>query len=195
MFTGIIEDVIKLERIKREGRSASLHLQLAFDAKIGESVSINGVCLTVESVYGRISIFRAVPETLKKTNLSLLKPGDWVNIERSLKIGDSIDGHFVYGHIDGMGELVDIQKTHVSAEITVEYPSYLRKFIARKGSVALDGISLTVLDVSDYQFKVAIVPYTMDNTNLQYRKRGDCLNIEVDALARYINRIREATNE
>ncbi|MBA7695679.1 Riboflavin synthase [subsurface metagenome] len=195
MFTGIIEDVIKLERIKREGRSASLHLQLAFDAKIGESVSINGVCLTVESVYGRISIFRAVPETLKKTNLSLLKPGDWVNIERSLKIGDSIGGHFVYGHIDGMGELVDIQKTHVSAEITVEYPSYLRKFIARKGSVALDGISLTVLDVSDYQFKVAIVPYTMDNTNLQYRKRGDCLNIEVDALARYINRIREATNE
>jgi len=195
MFTGIIEDVIKLERIKREGRSASLHLQLAFDAKIGESVSINGVCLTVESVYGRTSIFRAVPETLKETNLSLLKPGDWVNIERSLKIGDSIDGHFVYGHIDGMGELVDIQKTHVSAEITVEYPSYLRKFIARKGSVALDGISLTVLDVSDYQFKVAIVPYTMDNTNLRYRKRGDCLNIEVDALARYINRIREATNE
>jgi len=195
MFTGIIEDVIKLERIKREGRSASLHLQLAFDAKIGESVSINGVCLTVESIYGRTSIFRAVPETLEKTNLSLLKTGDWVNIERSLKIGDSIDGHFVYGHIDGMGELVDIQKTHVSAEITVEYPSYLRKFIARKGSVALDGISLTVLDVSDYQFKVAIVPYTMDNTNLRYRKRGDCLNIEVDALARYINRIREATNE
>ena len=173
MFTGIIEAVIKVERIKKEGGGASIHLQLPFDVNKGGSVSVNGVCLTVESVYGKTSIFRVVEETLKKTNLSILKPGDWVNIERSLKIGDRLDGHFVYGHIDGMGKLVDIRKTPSSTGLVIEYPSELEKYITRKGSVAIDGISLTVVDVYRNQFQVAIVPYTMENTNLRCRKRGN----------------------
>lgn len=195
MFTGIIEAVIKVERIKKEGGGASIHLQLPIDVNKGGSVSVNGVCLTVESVYGKTSIFRVVEETIKKTNLSILKPGDWVNIERSLKIGDRFDGHFVYGHIDGMGKLVDIRKTPSSTGLVIEYPSELEKYITRKGSVAIDGIGLTVVDVYRNQFQVAIVPYTMENTNLRCRKRGACLNIEIDALARYIERIREANCE
>ncbi len=195
MFTGIIEGVIKVGRVKREGRGASFHLQLPFDANIKESVSINGVCLTIESIHGKAAVFKAVEETIEKTNLSILKPGDRVNIERPLKIGDLLGGHFVYGHVDGMGKLVDVKKSPFSTELAIEYPLELDKFIARKGSIALDGISLTVVDVSPHLFRVAIVPYTMKNTNLKYRKRGDCLNIEVDPFSRYIERIREATDE
>jgi len=195
MFTGIIEGVEKVKRIKREGRTKSIYLDLPFDTDVGESISINGVCLTIESIYGRTYVFRAIEETLEKTNLALLKPGDWVNIERSLKIGEGLDGHFVYGHIDGIGELVDIKKTNLTSEITIEYPENIRKFIALKGSIALDGISLTVLNVSTHLLKVGIIPYTMNNTNLKYRNIGDYLNIEVDPLARYIDRIREASNE
>lgn len=195
MFTGIIESLEKVKRIKREGRAKSVYLDLPFDTVVGESISINGVCLTIESIYGRTCVFRAIEETLDKTNLALLKPGDWVNIERSLKIGGRLDGHFVYGHIDGIGELVDIKKTNLTSEITIEYPENIRKLIAVKGSIALDGISLTVLDVSTHLLKVGVIPYTMNNTNLKYRKRGDYLNIEVDPLARYIDRIREASNE
>ena len=195
MFTGIIEGIEKVKRIKREGRTKSIYLDLPFDIDVGGSVSINGVCLTIESIYGRTYVFRAIEETLEKTNLALLKPGDWVNIERSLKIGEGLDGHFVYGHIDGIGELVDIKKTNLTSEITIEYPENIRKFIALKGSIALDGISLTVLNVSTHLLKVGIIPYTMNNTNLKYRNIGDYLNIEVDPLARYIDRIREASNE
>jgi riboflavin synthase len=195
MFTGIIEGIEKVKRIKREGGTRSIYLDLPFDTDVGGSVSINGVCLTIESIHGRTYVFRAVEETLEKTNLALLKPGDWVNIERSLQVGDRIDGHFVYGHIDGIGELVDIKKTNLTSEITIEYPQNIKKFIVVKGSIALDGISLTVLDVSTHLLKVGIIPYTMNNTNLKYRKRGDYLNIEVDPLARYLYRIREASNE
>lgn len=195
MFTGIIEKVVRIGRIKKEGRGISIHLQLPFDVKEGDSVSVNGVCLTVNSIYGRTSIFRAMEETLQKTNLSMSKPGNWVNIERSLRVGDSINGHIIYGHIDGLGRLSSIRKTPSSTELKIEYPPVLAKYIAKKGSVALDGISLTVVDVSPLEFQVAIIPYTKDKTNIQYRKKGDWLNIEIDPLARYIERIREARYE
>lgn len=195
MFTGIIEKVIRIDRIKREGKSVSIHLQLPFDVKESASIAVNGVCLTVESISGRISILRAVEETLRKTNLSQIRSGDWVNIERALRVGDSINGHFVYGHIDGMGKLLDIKKEPQSTRLRIGYPAELSRFIARKGSIAIDGISLTVVEVSPSDFLVVVIPYTMENTNLKYKKRGEMLNIEIDPIARYIEKFKEATNE
>ncbi len=191
MFTGIIKGVIKADRIKRNTRGASLFLRLPFKAQEGDSFSVNGVCLTVFKVSGKTSVFRAVQETLRGTNLSMLKVGDWVNIEPSLRIGDSIHGHLLLGHIDGTGKIKEIKKTPSSIQLLVEYPLKLKKFIAEKGSIALDGISLTVAGLFGNEFQVTIVPYTMFNTNLQYKRIGDLLNIEIDPIARYIEKIME----
>jgi riboflavin synthase len=191
MFTGIIRNVIKTERIKKEKEEIAIHIRLLFPVKVGDSVSINGACLTVSKITGKTSIFKASSETVKRSNLHHLRVGDYLNIEPSLALDDLLHGHLVYGHIDGVGNVLSIIKKPDSSEFLVEFPAELSIFIAEKGSIALDGVSLTITEVKKKSFKVTLIRHTLLNTNFQYKKRGDTLNIEVDPLARYVQRLSE----
>jgi len=191
MFTGIIKSVIRLERIKNGRGNMVLHLPLPFPANIGDSVSVNGACLTVSEISGKTYIFNVSSETVERSNLSRLRAGDWVNIEPSLATSDLLHGHIVYGHVDGIGKILNIKKRFDFSDFIIEFPSELSNLIAEKGSVALDGISLTVTGIEKNSFEVVLIKHTLSNTNFRYKKRGDTVNIEVDPLARYLQKSRE----
>jgi len=159
---------------------------LAGDLEVGASVAINGVCLTLAGRRGAIGAFDVVPETWRTTNLSRLRPGDGVNVERSLRLGDRIDGHFVQGHVDGVGTVARVDQDAGGYQLHVQAPGGLMPFIVRKGSVALDGTSLTVVDVQDDRFSVALIPTTLTRTVLGRRRVGDPVNIETDIVARLV---------
>ena len=192
MFTGIIRNVVRLDRLKRYKNSITIHLVLPFSADIGDSISINGACLTVSKIYGKTYVFDASAETVSRSNLSDLNIGDWVNIESSLTTDDLLHGHLVYGHVDGVGEILNINKTTETNEFVFGYPSLLSRFIAEKGSIALDGVSLTITEINEKIFKVVMIKHTLLNTNFKHKKRGDTVNIEVDPLARYVHRLLES---
>ncbi len=193
MFTGIISKTSKVKNIKQNKDGLSLEFYNTLGkVKLGESISINGVCSTVEKT-GKIISFKYMPETLKLTNLSLLKRGDETNIEQSMRLGDRLDGHIVLGHIDGKGKILSIKTEGNSKTFEIKIPNKkYRKFLVYKGSVAVEGISLTiakVLHTSSFDgFVVKIIPYTAKNTNLKYKKRGDAVNLEFDILAKYANK-------
>jgi riboflavin synthase len=191
MFTGVIKKVIRLERIKNCSNNMTLHLPLPFSANIGDSVSVNGACLTIFKITGKTYMFDVSSETVKRSNLSRLHAGDWVNIEPSLATSDLLHGHIVYGHVDGIGKILNIKKRFDSSDFIIEFPPGLSSLIAEKGSVALDGISLTITGIKKNSFKVVLIKHTLSNTNFQYKKRGDTVNIEVDPLTRYLQRYRE----
>lgn len=192
MFTGIIKNVIKLERVKKSKNDIVLHLKLPFSASTGDSVSVNGVCLTVSKILGATYIFEGSHETIKRSNLAHLRAGDWVNVEPSLSAGDLLHGHLVYGHVDGVGKISHLNKSLDAHEFTLDYPPALSKFIAEKGSIALDGVSLTITEVKEKSFKVIMIKHTLSNTNFKYKKREDKVNIEVDPMARYLQRLLES---
>lgn len=190
MFTGIIEKVGLIKKINQK----EIVIQIDFDdVKAGDSISVNGICLTLTEIKkskNKLDCkFDISPETYSRTNLKFLKVNDLVNLERSLKLGTRLDGHIVTGHIDDVVKILSIKKTGDSYEFEFSIPDKLNKFIAEKGSVALDGISLTVAKKIKNKFSVAIIPFTFNNTNLKSKKVGDYLNIEVDILARYVNEI------
>jgi len=192
MFTGIVEglgEIVKFD-IKTKNRSAAKMKvslgKLAKGLRIGDSVLINGVCLTAVSIAKNIAEFEMVGETIKKTNLGSLELGNKVNIERSLKVGDRLEGHFVLGHVDGVGIITKIEKQTNQIKIWMELPQELSKYVAQKGSVTIDGISLTVVDKLKKIFSVSIIPHTMKITNLVSKKIGDKVNIETDILGKYI---------
>jgi riboflavin synthase len=191
MFTGIIKNVIKLDRLKKNKNDIVIHLMLPFPANTGDSVAVNGSCLTVSKISGKTCIFDVSSETISRSNLFNLNAGDWVNVESSLTAGDLLHGHLVYGHIDGIGKILSIKKTKDSHEFIFDYPSELSRFIAEKGSIALDGVSLTIAEVKEKSFKIVMVKHTLLNTNFKYKKRGDTVNIEIDPLARYLHRLLE----
>jgi riboflavin synthase len=191
MFTGIIRNVIKLDRIKKDKNYISIHIRLPFSVSIGDSVSINGICLTVSKITGKTSVFNVSSETAKRSNLLHLKLGDYVNIEPSMRIDDMFHGHLVYGHIDGVGKISNIKEAQGSYEFVIEYPPQLSMFIAKKGSIALDGVSLTITEIMENYFKVILLEYTFSNTNFRYKERGDILNIEIDPITRYLKRLLE----
>jgi riboflavin synthase len=192
MFTGIIEGLGKIVWFdkKTSNRSAAkMRIKLGKivkGLKIGDSVAINGVCLTTVNVSKDIAEFEMIGETIKKTNLGSLQSGDKVNIERSLKVGDRLEGHFVLGHVDDVGIISKMEKQKDQIKIWTKIPNKLLKYIIKKGSVTIDGISLTVVDVLNNQFSVSIIPHTMMLTNLSYKKVGDKVNIETDILGKYI---------
>ena len=192
MFTGIIEGLGNIVRFdnKTSNRSAAkMKIKLgkiAKGLKIGDSVAINGVCLTAINISKDIAEFEMVGETIKKTNLGTLQSGNKVNIERSLKVGQRLEGHFVLGHVDGVGIISKIEKQPNQIKIWTKVPKELSKYIIKKGSVTVDGISLTVVDVLKDNFSVSIIPHTMKITNLSYKKAGDKVNIETDILGKYI---------
>lgn len=192
MFTGIVEGtgIIKKFEKRTNNRSAAKMKvklgKLAKGLKIGHSVAINGVCLTISKILQNEAEFEMIGETLKKTDLGNLESGDKVNIERSLKVGDRMEGHFVLGHIDGTGKILNIEKLKKEIKFWIELPNYLTKYVVKKGSITLEGISLTVVDVIKNKISVCIIPHTMKITNLNSKKIGDKINIETDVLGKYI---------
>ena len=192
MFTGIIEglgSIVMFDKKTSNRSAAKMKIKLdkiAKGLKVGDSVAINGVCLTAVNISKGITEFEMIGETIKKTNLGSLEPGDQVNIERSLKVGERLEGHFVLGHVDGVGVIFKIEKQINQVQIWIKIPKELSKHIIKKGSITIDGISLTIVDKLKDQFSVSIIPHTMQVTNLGYKKIGDKVNIETDILGKYI---------
>lgn len=201
MFTGIIEHLALVEEIKKNPADKDnnkenlkryhteivINLNKFKELKIGDSIAINGVCLTIAKINkGNVS-FQAIDETIKKTGLSSIKKGEKVNIERSLKVGGRLEGHFVLGHVDTIGIIKKIEKKNKESKLTVEIKDkQLAHLVVHKGSIAIDGISLTVVKVLKNIIEIAIIPHTLENTTIGLKKPGDIVNIEVDVLARYI---------
>jgi riboflavin synthase len=156
------------------------------DVNLGESIAINGVCLTLAGLSDRELLFDVIKETLDKTNLGLLRAGDEVNVERSLRVGDRIDGHFVQGHVDGVGKLVKKVDDQTETRLTIEAPPEIAKFIAPKGSICIDGVSVTIASVEDNRFEVALIPTTLAVTTLGKREVGWPLNIEADIISKQV---------
>lgn len=192
MFTGIIQGLGRIEKFERSTKTRSqakmrISLgKLGRGLRIGDSVAINGVCLTAINLAKGAAEFEMVGETIKRTNLGSLQSGDRVNIERSLKIGDRLEGHFVLGHVDGSGTILKIEKQPSQVQLWIALSRDLARYIAKKGSITVDGISLTVVDKTKDKFSVSIIPHTMKVTNLGFKKIGDKVNIETDVLCKYI---------
>ncbi len=192
MFTGIIVGTGKVTKIdqKTKNRSAiqmTVNLgKYAKGLKIGQSVAINGVCLSATKISNNNCVFEMIDETTKKTDLGNVKAGSTVNIERSLKVGDRLEGHFVLGHIDGVATITKIEKKPKEVKIWFKIPKKLTKYVVKKGSIALDGISLTLVDVKKDVASVCLIPHTINVTNFKSKKIGDKLNIETDVLGKYI---------
>lgn len=191
MFTGLVQHLAPVAAMKRVGPGVRLDIDaghLASDARSGDSISVNGCCLTVVSRSGPVLGFDAGEETLSRTNIGRLKTGDAVNLERSLKAGDSIGGHWVTGHVDELGTLDERHDDHDWSKFWFRVPPRLTRQMASKGSIAVDGASLTLVDVEDERFSVALIPHTLRVTTLGQRQPGDQVNIETDVLAKYVER-------
>jgi riboflavin synthase len=187
VFTGIVEKTVKVASVADGPKFRRLTLAVDWsDVKLGESVSVNGVCLTIAQIAPNTLGFDVIKETLDRTNLGLLSQGDGVHVERSLRIGDRIDGHFVQGHVDGTAPLVGRIADENEWRLTVRPPVESLKFIAPKGSVALDGVSLTVAAVKDQTFEVALIPTTIQLTLLAAREVGWPYNLETDILSKTV---------
>jgi riboflavin synthase len=189
VFTGIIKETGTIKQITDKGQDIEFEVissVLIKDVKTGDSIAINGICLTVKSFNGDSFTFDVSSSTLAHTNLAELKTGDKVNLEDSLTPSDKLGGHFVSGHIDCTAKVIGIEKTGRAYEITFDLPSEAAPFITERGSVAIDGISLTVTEVAGDSFKVVIIPHTFENTILGNKSIGSSVNIEVDMIARYI---------
>ena len=192
MFTGIVEGIGKVKKITKATKNRSA-IQMIVDLgkhgkglKIGQSVALNGVCLTVTKLSKTGSTFEMIDETTKKTDLGNLKVGGIVNIERSLKAGDRLEVHFVLGHVDGVGIIKKIEKKPKEVQVWFEVPKSLSKYVVKKGSIAMDGISLTVVDVKKNLASVCLIPHTIEVTNFKTKDIGDKVNIETDILGKYI---------
>jgi riboflavin synthase len=195
MFTGLVEALAKLVACQPQGTAVRLDIDLKNlieGVSIGDSIAINGCCLTVVALDGTIVSFEAGSETLAKTGLGRLGVDDQVNIERSLRVGDRLGGHFVTGHIDGQGRLAKKRVEGDWAFLYFEAPSQQLKQMASKGSIAIDGVSLTLVDVDNATFSVALIPHTLAVTTLGKLQVGDSVNLETDILAKYVQRLAHA---
>ncbi|HEX2304986.1 MAG TPA: riboflavin synthase [Nitrososphaeraceae archaeon] len=197
MFTGIIEGtgtIKSIAKLKGTKRTADNRIEidlgkLSKGLRIGDSVNVNGTCLTVIRIFKSMAYFEVVKETMKRTSLGMLKVGNLVNLERSLRISDRIEGHIVLGHIDGVGRIEDIVKIPSETKIWINVSKEIAKFLVPKGSVALDGVSFTIVDVMKNKFSVALVPHTLAVTTFKNKQKGDKVNIEVDILSRYVAKV------
>jgi riboflavin synthase len=191
MFTGIIESIGNISTVTTEGTNKIFRISspIAHELGVDQSVSHDGVCLTVESVSESSYQVTAVAETLSKTCLSHWKPGSRVNLERCLKMNGRLDGHIVQGHVDATAICKDRQDIMGSWVFLFKFPEFFKNLIIEKGSVAINGISLTCFDVTDDEFSVAIIPYTFENTNIKDLVPGSLVNIEFDLIGKYVERM------
>ena len=191
MFTGLVESLATVRNLRPEGPGMRLVVAdeaIASRAKIGDSIAINGCCLTVVKLNGAEMVFEAGSETLSRTNLGRLKVGSKVNLEASLRLGDSLGGHLVAGHVDAVGRLKRREDDAQWSTMWFTVPNALTRQMASKGSVAIDGVSLTLVDVTDDSFSVALIPHTLSVTTLGQLQPGDEVNLETDLLAKYVER-------
>jgi riboflavin synthase len=193
MFTGIVEGMAKVKSVSRSKKGADIAMRVKLGSKlakglrVGDSVCVSGACLTVARLSKKGEAeFEMVAETIRRTNLSAVKPGDMVNIERSLKVGDRLEGHFVLGHVDGTGVIKDIITLPSETKLWIRLDDALLKSMVPKGSIAVDGVSLTLVDVKNDRVSVSLIPNTLSVTTLGHRSKGDRVNIETDILGKYI---------
>ena len=191
MFTGIIETLGRVEAIREEATNKHFILSSAFthELQIDKSVAHNGVCLTVVAIYGESYTVTAIDETLQKTNLNSLKVGDAVNLERCMQANGRFDGHVVQGHVDQTGICESVTDENGSWKFTFKYDAKLGNVTVEKGSICVNGISLTVVDSQEDRFSVAIIPYTYEHTNLHSVKPGDSVNLEFDIIGKYVAKL------
>ena len=190
MFTGIVETTGIVKNITIDGSNKTIWIEsdISKELKVDQSVSHSGACLTIEQVEENVHRITAIEETLKKTNLNDWKIGDLINLERSLKLDSRLDGHFVQGHVDGIAVCVSKKEKEGSWEYEFKFQKKFAELVIEKGSICVNGISLTAFDVKKRNFKVAIIPYTHDHTNIQVIKKGDPVNIEFDLIGKYVLR-------
>jgi riboflavin synthase len=189
MFTGLVETLGTLEALTPEGAGTRLTVrapEIAGQLVLGESVAVNGACLTVVANDSSSFAFQAGPETLARTNLGALRPGDRVNLERSLRVGDRLGGHLVQGHVDAVGAVDKRQPDGEWLTVWFRCPPALTAEMVSKGSVAVDGVSLTLVEVGTDRFSVALIPHTLAQTTLGFKQPGDAVNIETDVLGKYV---------
>ncbi len=192
MFTGIIEEIGHVQRINQQSRSAQIQIKASKvlrDVAVGDSIAVNGVCLTVVSFDAQHFIADVMPETVDKTTLHELKPGSPVNLERALQVGARLGGHIVQGHIDALGTIVQKQVLEIAIIYRIKTTTELLQFVVPKGSVAIDGISLTVVDVFQDSFTVSLIPHTAHETILGGKNPGERVNLESDIIGRYVQHL------
>lgn len=191
MFTGIIEALGTVKSIENQGSNTVFWISSSISAelKVDQSVSHSGVCLTVEAISGNVHRVTAIEETIKKTDLATWKTGKQINLERCLQMNGRLDGHIVQGHVDTTGLCTERNDLNGSWEYTFQFPEKYASLIIEKGSISLNGISLTIFNVSIDTFTVAVIPYTYEHTNLQQAEKGTTVNIEFDMIGKYVNRL------
>jgi len=191
VFTGIIAEMGEIAVLERKSGITRLLLnskEIIKDAKIGDSISVNGTCLTIVEITGTAMKFDLSEETLKSTNLGSLRPGDRVNLEPSLRPESKLGGHFVSGHVDDIGRIKSKTKMGDAFKVGIEAPEKVLNFLVEKGSVAVDGISLTVVDILRDSFTIVIIPHTAQLTTIGFKGPGDTVNVEVDIIGKYVSR-------
>jgi riboflavin synthase len=192
MFTGIIEEIGIISNIERSATSCKIAIsakKILDDCKLGDSISVNGTCLTVTKRSDNGFVADVMAETMRRTNLETLKSGDKVNLERSLRPTDRLGGHIVAGHVDEVGRIVSLVPEGIATLMAISVSSDLMRYVAVKGSVCVDGVSLTVMDVTDTSFQVSLIPFTKEIATLGLKQIGNMVNIEADMLARYVERL------
>lgn len=192
MFTGLVEEVGVLESIQGNEQASRLVIraqQVLDGVKLGDSISVNGICLTVTSYANRQFSVDVMPETMNKTSLRQLRSGQRVNLERAMRLGDRFGGHIVSGHVDGTGMVASREVNANAVVFRIEAKPQLLKYVIARGSICIDGISLTVVDVNDSGFTVSIIPHTLANTSLADRRPGDLVNLETDVIGKYVERL------
>lgn len=192
MFTGIIEELGKVILIEKKEKSAKIKIEAKLvtkELKVGDSVAVNGVCLTIIDFSSTYLTAEIMHETLDRSSLKNLKSKDEVNLERALRADGRLGGHIVSGHVDGVGKILAKKKDGIAEVFDISYPPEIGKYIAIKGSVAVDGISLTIVDINKDYFRLSLIPHSLKSTTLGFKKAGDIVNIEIDILARYIERL------
>lgn len=192
MFTGIIEEIGQIESVQKGSKSAVLHIrcnEVLDGTRVGDSIAVNGVCLTVTSMNNRGYTADVMAETLERSSLGSLRSGSRVNLERAMPADGRFGGHIVAGHIDGTGTIVEISKDETAVWYRVRTEPDILRYIVEKGSITIDGISLTVARVSREDFSVSIIPHTQGNTTLADRRTGDIVNLETDIIGKYIEKL------
>ncbi len=198
MFTGIIEGtgIVKEVQTREECVRLQIEADLTLDStNVGESVAVNGCCLTITSRLGSCFWADVSPETLAKTTLHQIKIGDPVNLERPLKMGERVGGHIVQGHVDGMGEIVSVENRGEASEVWIAMPATLSRYVVEKGSIAVDGVSLTVNQVEGDRFSVMVIPHTKAKTTFQIFKPHSRVNLEVDIIGKYLEKMHFLNSE
>ena len=192
MFTGIVREVGRVEASERRERVLHLHVRAPATAEAthrGDSVAVSGVCLTATEAADGLLSFDAVPETLARTSLGRLESGRAVNLEPALRAGEPLGGHIVQGHVDAVGAVAALEREGEDARLTVEAPPGVLRYCVEKGAIAVDGVSLTIISLDELSFSVALVPHTLAATTLGLLRQGDEVNLEVDVLAKYVERL------